>query len=59
MKKIELFDTQVDILIDLVTREISHMAKLRDEFRAKNIDCGGVNTQIDRLQTTLRDLTND
>ena len=59
MKTIELFDTQVDILINLVSQEIRHMAEIRDEFREKDIDCGGVITQIDRLQTILRELTNE
>ena len=59
MKRIELFDTQVDILVDLVSREIAHMALIKAEFREKGMDCGGVNTQIDRLQTILRELTND
>ena len=59
MKTIELFDTQVDILINLVSQEIRRMAEIRDEFREKDIDCGGVITQIDRLQTILRELTNE
>ena len=59
MKKIELFDQHVEILIGLVTQEIRHMADIKAEFREKDIDCGGVITQIDRLQTILRVLTNE
>ena len=59
MKKIELFEQQIDIIVDLVTREIAHMAQIKAEFREKDMDCGGVNTQIDRLKTILRDFTND
>lgn len=59
MKQIELFDQHVEILIGLVTKEIRHMADIKAEFREKDIDCGGVSTQIDRLQTILRALTND
>ena len=59
MKKIELWEQHVNILVTLVTREIAHMAQIKAEFKEKDIDCGGVNTQVDRLQTILRTLTNE
>ena len=55
----KLWEKDIDILIGLVTQEIRHMADIKAEFREKDIDCGGVSTQIDRLQTILRVLTND
>lgn len=52
-------ESHKEILVNLVCQEIEHLAGIREEFRAKDIDCGGVITQIERLQTILRDLTYD
>ena len=56
-KELVLREEQVDILCGLVNQEIRHLADIRLEFRAKDIDCGGISNRIDNLQAILRLLT--
>lgn len=58
-KEVILTPQESDIIITLLLAEIKHLAKIRLEFHEKDIDCGGINNRIDRLNALVRRISHE